>query len=391
MVNSLRCAIILIYRLRLTTSVQSNTAHHGRMGLLSSLVAGNGQRKPSHNLLLGVFKNLLARIGAKKRKIQKNALRSTTPLSNHTAKDTMRLSLLLILLVQLCLMAEAARFGTNGPVLTITLKDPQQGNDPPRWLDLSALRPTLLWGVSSQQPPLPNWLPSLRSLSATVGYQYKGEGSIQQVLPSSLEAVARFSQPLGELQVQPSYEPKTGKKNLLVQISRGASYTLAKFNNRQKNLLETFKASILFPLPYASVSSLRLTPALDRTRGRSAFKDAWSCTIEGITGGAARTKAVLQVNRENPTLAVVHALDDRNTISPEISLYTAKIVYQWNVNLGNGSSLRTRVDPTSAIHVTWTDTSTGGGLWVTDAKLPLEGTTVQALAADVRVRRQFRF
>ena len=75
------------------------------------------------------------------------------------------------------------------------------------------------------------------------------------------------------------------------------------------------------------------------------------------------------------------------------SLYNAKIVYQWNIRLPNGSSMiRTKVDPTSAIDVTWTDTSaTDGGRWVTDFRLPLEGTTLQALASDVRVRRQFNF
>jgi hypothetical protein len=45
----------------------------------------------------------------------------------------------------------------------------------------------------------------------------------------------------------------------------------------------------------------------------------------------------------------------------------------------------------SAIYVTWTDTSASGGSWVTDLKLPLEATTLKALAADIRVRRQFSF
>jgi hypothetical protein len=56
-----------------------------------------------------------------------------------------------------------------------------------------------------------------------------------------------------------------------------------------------------------------------------------------------------------------------------------------------GSSVLTKVDPTSGIEVTWTDQSMSGGSWVTDFRLPLEATTIQALAADVRVRRQFNF
>jgi hypothetical protein len=79
----------------------------------------------------------------------------------------------------------------------------------------------------------------------------------------------------------------------------------------------------------------------------------------------------------------------RNTIAPEISLYDARILYQWNIALDSGS-IRTKVDPTSDVCVTWTDRSMNGK-WVTDVRLPLTGTTLSALAADVKVRRQFNF
>lgn len=82
--------------------------------------------------------------------------------------------------------------------------------------------------------------------------------------------------------------------------------------------------------------------------------------------------------------------DCRHVIAPEISLYNARIVYQWNVALNSGS-IRTKVDPTDSVHVTWTDHSTSGGKWVTDMRLPLVGTSISALAADIRVRRQFSF
>lgn len=82
-------------------------------------------------------------------------------------------------------------------------------------------------------------------------------------------------------------------------------------------------------------------------------------------------------------------LSSSNVISPEISLHKAKIVYNWNVLLESGS-IRTKVDPTEAIHVTWTDRSLNGR-WVTDFSLPLKGTSLKALAANVRVRRQFNF
>ena len=63
-------------------------------------------------------------------------------------------------------------------------------------------------------------------------------------------------------------------------------------------------------------------------------------------------------------------------------------MYNWNVALNNGS-IRTRVDPTSAIQVTWTDQSSNGK-WVTDFKMPLVGAP-GPLASDIRVRRQFQF
>jgi len=306
---------------------------------------------------------------------------------------TTRLSSLLCALVLITTTVGGYRFDVNGPVLTITLKDPLESaprsasststdlSSSTRWIDLSSLCPNLVWGIQSQQSPLPNWFPSLTGVGATVGYSYTD----LKTLPSWVEGTATFSRPSGELQLEPSYEVRTGRTNLLVKGSRGASYALARFGSHQKNLLQALRASFQVNLPYASVSSVRLTPSID-IAGRD-----MACIVEAVTGGAARTKAVLNLQYQNPTLAVVHALDSRNTIAPEINLYNAKIVYQWTVALGNGSSLRTKVDPTSAIHVTWTDQSAAGGSWVTDCKLPLEGTGVNALAADVRVRRQFRF
>ena len=78
-----------------------------------------------------------------------------------------------------------------------------------------------------------------------------------------------------------------------------------------------------------------------------------------------------------------------NTIAPEISLYDATILYQWNLSLESGT-IRTRVDPTSDVRVTWIDQSMNGK-WMTDVRMPLSGTTMSALAADIRVRRQFNF
>jgi hypothetical protein len=116
-------------------------------------------------------------------------------------------------------VVDGARFSANGPVLTITLKDPLQTSkadtsESTRWIDVSNLRPHLVpyWGIQSQQSPLPNWLPALTGLGATVGYQYTD----LKTLPSWVEGTVKFSRPSGELQLESSYEVKTGRTNLLV-------------------------------------------------------------------------------------------------------------------------------------------------------------------------------
>ena len=138
-------------------------------------------------------------------------------------------------------------------------------------------------------------------------------------------------------------------------------------------------------LPFTAVGSFSITPSYDFE------KEEPTCNIIGKSSSG-RTAAVLDLNWDNPTLSVVHALDHRNTISPEISLYDAKILYNWSVALDTGGAIKTRVDPTSAIQVTWTDesSSNNGGKWVTDFKLPLVGNP-GPLAGDIRVRRQFVF
>ena len=99
------------------------------------------------------------------------------------------------------------------------------------------------------------------------------------------------------------------------------------------------------------------------------------------------TKVIKQLT-ESPWIPL-YFLKNRNIISPEISLHTAKIVYNWSIRLESGS-IQTKVDPTEAIHVTWTDRSMNGR-WVTDCSLPLKGTSLKALATNVRIRRQFTF
>lgn len=292
-----------------------------------------------------------------------------------------------------------ARFALNGPILTLTLKDPQATSasttliEPQQslrqsqpWLDLSSLSPNLQWEVTTLSAPLPYWVPTLKQLKARVGYQY----SDLKRLPSWVEGTAKFATSLGELIVQPTHDLKTKRTTILMEASRGATWILARLGLAKQQVLpslETVRASFVLNLPYVSVSSIRITPSVDLPRQDVA------CQVEAMTGGFGRTRAVLNLEHRNPTLSVVHQLDSRNTIAPTINLYNARIVYIWNILLGRtgSSSLRTKVDPTSAIELTWTDLSEGGGSWVTDIRLPLEATTIHRLAADIRVKRQFRF
>lgn len=281
----------------------------------------------------------------------------------------------------------SARFQMSGPTLTLTLRDPMGVSsssstnnleEPPnKWQNLSNLKPNLQWSLTSNKP-LPNWLPTLQSFRATAFYDY----TQRKNFPNHLEAAASFFKKGINLQVQPSISLSKQKKQAttwLVQIQKGTTNVFCKLANRG---VELVRGSYQCDLPYASVGGVRVTPQLDLKRGEP------SCLIEATTGSQ-RTKTVLNLEYNNPTLSIVHALDERHVIVPEISLYNAKIVYRWDIRLDSGN-IQTRVDPTQAVHVTWTD-KTDTGRWVTDFKLPLAGTTLSSLAADVRVRRQFTF
>jgi hypothetical protein len=209
---------------------------------------------------------------------------------------------LLLALIACCILSapcHGARFAVNGPVLTVTLKDPAASTieAPTKWLNLANLRPNLLWSVHSQSRPLPNWLPSLQSLGGTVGYQYEQN----RRLPSFVEGDARFSARGVEVAVQPYHEFRSKRTLLLVQVSRGATYVMTKF---VRGSLELIRGCYQVDLPYASVGGVRITPTWDVQKGEP------SCLLEGTTGSQ-RTKAVLNLEYQNPTLSVVHALDER--------------------------------------------------------------------------------
>lgn len=313
------------------------------------------------------------------------------------------------LILTSCVLKKASgssTFETSGPVLSITLKDPFQSpeasllssgraartgfgadEDTSTWASLSWLNPTLLWSVGSTRPPLPEMMPSLKSCKGAIGYRYDDIRN----LPSFLDGDALFETKAGlTLEVNPSYEVKSRRANVICTLSDikpgaggGRWYGIAKVSSKAKHVVESIRASYQTPYTCRRVAmrSLTLEPALDIDK----MDPSITLLAESTSG---RTNAVLRCNRKDPTLTLVHAIDERNTLSPEISLPTGKITFNWEAELDSGS-ITARIDPASFIQVKWVDHSLSGK-WVLDATIPLESAG-GPIAADVRVRRQFVF
>jgi len=197
-----------------------------------------------------------------------------------------------------------ARFTVNGPVLTITLKDPNATSESAnKWVDMSALRPNAHWSVQSWGQPLPNWIPSLRSLRASIGYNHADFSA----LPSTVDAEFRFAREgLGELDIHPSYHLKQRQSSCLIQATKGnTANVFAQLSFGGKRMLEILRGNFMVNLPFSSsLSALKVSPAFDF------LHNSPSCTLEGITGSG-RTKAILNLQYNDPTLSVVHAIDSR--------------------------------------------------------------------------------
>lgn len=293
----------------------------------------------------------------------------------------------LLCLVTTFVHVDSSRFAINGPVVTLTLKDPESPSGKlhrrsggfPRspWLDIGTLNPSIVTSIQSQEPPLPDILPNLSQVRGTVGYQWSDQSDVR-LQPNWIQGEADVQISDGvKLTVQPTAQLRPKEINWLLRLQVKAHDVVAQI---ARNKLRTLSGTFRMALPYDQVSAISIAPKIQ--------DNVPSCQIEAISG---RTKAVASLNVQDPTLQLVHQLDSRHTIAPLVHVLTAKISYQWQALLNGGASVVTTVDPTSHIHVRWTDPSLSGGQWVTDCRLPLEGTTLQALAADIRVRRQFRF
>ena len=79
---------------------------------------------------------------------------------------------------------------------------------------------------------------------------------------------------------------------------------MAKIATKKDRWLQTVKGCYQANLPYASVGAVRVTPSVDLVNGKA------SCLLEATTG-TQKTKAVLNLEYDNPTLTVIHSLNER--------------------------------------------------------------------------------
>lgn len=122
-----------------------------------------------------------------------------------------------------------------------------------------------------------------------------------------MEAELRFAKEgVGDLEIQPAFNPKTKKVTCVVQATRGnTANVVAQLNFSGRKLVEAVRGNFMVNLPFSStLSAVVVSPSFDFVRNLP------SCTMEGITGSG-RTKAVLNLRYNEPTLSVVHALDER--------------------------------------------------------------------------------
>jgi hypothetical protein len=239
--------------------------------------------------------------------------------------------LFLVVLLTLDSADAVRRFAVNGPTLTITVKDPldflaaptssdtnneesavsvgssssSSSSSPVPWLDLKDLRPTIAWGIQSLGLPLPNWLPSLKSIQATTEYNYNrhhdhhqdgGWNKYKKHVPSwMVETTAKFgffvraTQSELSLQQRCSFMTNNNNNNnnafqnvVSLQLSRGAAASVGAIffqptttTTNGTGWWHSATASFLVQVPAASLSSIRVTPLVDLIQREA------SCTVEG--------------------------------------------------------------------------------------------------------------
>jgi hypothetical protein len=126
-----------------------------------------------------------------------------------------------------------------------------------------------------------------------------------------MEGLVTFSAPGNvKVQVQPIFTNNNNNNNnnnsnkmmCLLQLEKGSAIQLfAKLANRGVALV---RGCYQCDLSAAGLGAIRMTPQLDLTKGEP------SCLLEATTSSQ-RTKTILNLEYQNPTLKIVHALDER--------------------------------------------------------------------------------
>lgn len=246
-----------------------------------------------------------------------------------------------------------ARFLVDGPSVTVTLNDSDNKNS---WVD--GLRPSFYCSVRSNGPPVPS-IPNLKRISLAM------EGQKKNV---QVDAAGCLQFGRCELQIQAAYK-RQQPTHLVLKLLHGRTFGLVNFSRKR---LEYVAGQYQTTVGRVGLS---IEPGFHvNTRD-------WYCRLEALTG---RTKAILDLQYMQPSLAIQYKPNESNLLRPEIDLYSGKMKYQWITRLRRGT-LRTTVDPSEALEWTWTDGSSSG-CWVTDIRFPLNKAP-----ASLRVRRLFRF
>jgi hypothetical protein len=222
---------------------------------------------------------------------------------------------------------------------------------------LSNVDPSCTWSIQSNGPPFPRRFPSIQSISAALDYQY----SVLKALPSSISGKLKlggFFNDRVKMQIQPSLQVKSGIKDLnihvatenedhmawvrassssrksssnigglvssshnnslhvltnillqyiiwkLIMINDNALTYFSSFGGFYHQTLDQVQTSHKFTLPFTAISSVTISPSYDFRKASPTF------LISGISESG-RTATIVELNMDDPTLTVVHALDDR--------------------------------------------------------------------------------
>ena len=88
---------------------------------------------------------------------------------------------------------------------------------------------------------------------------------------------------------------------------------------------------------------------------------------------------------KNALLSVAQKLDDKNTITPSISLKTGDMTYGWKRSW-NGGSVDTTYCPGDRVDVVWKDEG-ANGVWTTKAEIPVDDHS----ATKISFSRDFNY